>query len=72
MAHVTFPTASSIQRRIADYMVLGGLFNPELARHEAVRDLLMECQQVVKDMQGVIRFYHERGCICDHCTGAGG
>lgn len=30
--------------RITAYLASGGLFNPELANHEAVRDLLIECR----------------------------
>lgn len=34
--------------RITEYLVMGGLFNPELANHEAVRDLLIECREALK------------------------
>jgi len=30
--------------RIADYLFSGGLFNPELATHDNVRDLLLDCR----------------------------
>ncbi|TCR64655.1 hypothetical protein [Bosea sp. BK604] len=33
-----------IAERITDYLANGGLFNPELADHVAVRDLLIECR----------------------------
>ena len=33
--------------RITDYLAMGGLFNPELADHVAVRDLLMECRELL-------------------------
>jgi len=29
---------------ITDYLEMGGLFNPELANHDAVRDLLIDCR----------------------------
>lgn len=29
-------------KRITDYLSMGGLFNPELANHQAVRDLLID------------------------------
>ena len=35
--------------RITDYLIMGGLFNPELANHHAVRDLLMECREALKN-----------------------
>jgi hypothetical protein len=31
--------------RITDYLSTGGLFNPELASHDVVRDLLIECRE---------------------------
>lgn len=34
--------------RITEYLSAGGLFNPELANHEAVRDLLIECRDALK------------------------
>jgi hypothetical protein len=34
--------------RITAYLSGGGLFNPELANHEAVRDLLIECRDAFK------------------------
>jgi hypothetical protein len=35
--------------RITEYLFSGGLFNPELANHLAVRDLLMECREVLNE-----------------------
>ena len=35
--------------RIADYLFSGGLFNPELANHFAVRDLLIEIKKTLND-----------------------
>ena len=35
--------------RITDYLSMGGLFNPELANHFAVRDLLMECREILNE-----------------------
>ena len=35
--------------RIAAYLFNGGLFNPELANHLAVRDLLLECREVLNE-----------------------
>ena len=31
--------------RITEYLATGGLFNPELADHTAVRDLLIDCRK---------------------------
>ena len=35
--------------RITAYLFDGGLFNPELANHLAVKDLLMECREVLNE-----------------------
>lgn len=35
--------------RITGYLSMGGLFNPELADHDTVRDLLRECRKVLND-----------------------
>jgi hypothetical protein len=35
--------------RITEYLFNGGLFNPELANHIAVRDLLIECRDVLNE-----------------------
>lgn len=35
---------SDVVDRINAYLSTGGLFNPEMANHDAVRDLLIECR----------------------------
>jgi len=35
---------NSIEKRIIDYLSGGGLFNPEMANHDAVRELLIDCR----------------------------
>jgi hypothetical protein len=35
--------------RITAYLFNGGLFNPELANHNAVRDLLIDCREVLNE-----------------------
>ena len=34
---------------ITAYLSNGGLFNPELANHDVVRDLLIECREVLSE-----------------------
>jgi hypothetical protein len=34
---------------ITEYLSNGGLFNPEFANHLAVRDLLIECREVLNE-----------------------
>lgn len=33
--------------RITEYLSTGGMFNPELADHEQVRELLIECRNAL-------------------------
>ena len=33
--------------RIMDYLSMGGLFNPELANHDEVRDLIIDCRNEI-------------------------
>lgn len=33
---------------ITEYLVAGGLFNPEMMDHDKVRDLLMKCREVIE------------------------
>jgi hypothetical protein len=36
--------SADLTSRITAYLSGGGLFNPELANHDAVRDLLIDCR----------------------------
>ena len=38
-------TKPTLEVRITQYLKSGGLFNPELATHDAVRDLLIDCRK---------------------------
>jgi hypothetical protein len=37
-------TPRTVEERITAYLSIGGLFNPELANHDAVRDLLIDAR----------------------------
>jgi hypothetical protein len=41
----------NIEARIAEYLSTGGLFNPELADHNAVRDLIIDCRKELADLR---------------------
>jgi len=41
--------AQELIDRITAYLWSGGLFNPELANHIAVRNLLIECREELKN-----------------------
>jgi len=41
--------AKELVVRITDYLLMGGLYNPELADHHAVRDLLIKCREVLNE-----------------------
>jgi hypothetical protein len=34
--------------RITEYLEVGGLFNPEMMEHDKVRDLIMECREILQ------------------------
>lgn len=40
--------AVELIERINNYLHSGGLFNPELANHDAVRDLLRDCRSCLE------------------------
>jgi hypothetical protein len=42
---------SNITDRITEYLSSGGLFNPELAEHDVVRDLLIDCRDTLKKLK---------------------
>ena len=44
--------AEELTQRITDYLASGGLFNPELANHDAVRDLLIDCRAALTEREG--------------------
>jgi hypothetical protein len=39
--------------QITDYLSSGGLFNPELADHNKVRDLLIECREALEVLEKI-------------------
>jgi hypothetical protein len=41
--------SAKLVERITSYLMCGGLWNPELAEHEAVRDLLIECRAALEE-----------------------
>lgn len=51
---MTDPTplsSDSLSSRITAYLAGGGLFNPELANHDAVRDLIIDCRDEIARLQ---------------------
>lgn len=44
-------TTKSVDKRITEYLSGGGLFNPELANHDAVRDLLIAARDEIVRMR---------------------
>ena len=41
---------SNITDKITEYLLHGGLFNPELMDHKKVRELLIDCQKEIKEV----------------------
>jgi len=48
-------TAEEIDSRITDYLIGGGLFNPELANHDAVRELIIDARYALESQAAKIR-----------------
>jgi hypothetical protein len=46
---------STLPDRISAYLSGGGLFNPEMADHDAVRDLLIECRDALAHPTSTLR-----------------
>ena len=44
----------TVIERINEYLVLGGLFNPELANHTAVRDLIIASRNHIKELEAEV------------------
>ena len=48
--------------RITEYLSLGGLHNPELANHDKVRDLLIDCRAALTNEPAKLKFWR-----CPYC-----
>lgn len=65
-----------IVARLREYLASGGLFNPELMDHAAVRDLLIDCRHeiermrdaLVKIMQKCPYARKDQWCACLNCN----
>ena len=47
-ARVSKPWHRDVPKRVTEYLSAGGLFNPELMDHEAVRDILIDARDVIE------------------------
>jgi hypothetical protein len=47
----------TVNERITEYLTNGGLFNPELMDHNAVRDLLMDARTEITDLMDAYLYY---------------
>lgn len=45
------PMNRHVPARITEYLATGGLFNPELMDHQAVRDLLIDARDVIEILE---------------------
>lgn len=63
-----------IRARISNYLSGGGMWNPESMEHYKVRDLLIDCLEVIEDMissdvdakrQGTFHKYNEPAALAD-------
>lgn len=68
-----------VPARVTEYLSMGGLVNPELMDHQAVRNILIDARDVVEtferemiEMRSVIYRAHleknnGRMCVCVYC-----
>lgn len=42
---------TNVIQRIKDYLLSGGIWNPELAIHDNVRDLIIDCRTEIENLQ---------------------
>jgi hypothetical protein len=42
---------SEIKDRISNYLLSGGLFNPELMEHAKVSELIVDCREYIKELE---------------------
>ena len=42
--------SNEILGRIGNYLTAGGLFNPEMMEHDKVRDLIMDCRELIIEL----------------------
>ena len=65
-------TRTELAQRITDYLSSGGLFNPEMAIHDRVRDLLIDCRDALaaEPPGRAIRCNRCQADLCEHdnCT----
>ena len=62
-------TATELRDRITAYLSAGGLFNPELANQEAVRDLLIDCRDFLSQPELTMSAEEVREACAKVCDG---
>lgn len=50
----------NVSNKIKEYLVNGGLFNPELMDHQAVSDMVVECQDEITHLRLALSFFLAR------------
>lgn len=63
---------SDLVKRITEYLANGGLWNPEFADHQAVRDLLIECHDRIEELEELadrVKNGFQGGCWCCEIVG---
>jgi hypothetical protein len=48
---MTEDSKTDVINRIKDYLLSGGMWNPELAIHDNVRDLIIDCRTEIENLQ---------------------
>jgi len=45
-----------MKKQIQEYLMSGGLFNPELMEHQKVQELILQCQKELEEKDEKIKF----------------
>jgi hypothetical protein len=60
---------SDIAELLTEYLLHGGLYNPELMQHDKVRDLLIDCRDEIARLREAIRRLAEQDATLSVCGG---
>lgn len=60
---------SDIAELLTEYLLHGGLYNPELMQHDKVRDLLIDCRDEIARLRDAIRRLAGQDATLSVCDG---
>lgn len=60
----------TVLSRITEYLDSGGLWNPELADHAAVRDLICDARDEIDRLTRILAALRDTPCVATRCSAA--